>query len=235
MRRFLRATLRVVLWAVVVPYLTLLVVAFLLEAWSEATTTPLRTAAPAVPSEPRAGAPAPVESPPPVERTAPAHFLSTLPDRAVAFMKRRGGTGRLRREEEAFREYAILAEDVTRNSRGVDGEFVLAISFRESSWTPTVVGDAGEIGLMQLHYKVNDAVLRGYSVAAVKRSPSLQFYLGMRRLEAALDACHDHPLPALLHYASGRCEGPVDPDKKDQAVWSANRVLGWAEGMRRER
>jgi len=138
-------------------------------------------------------------------------------------------------EEESFREYAILAEDVTRRSPDVDAELVLAISFRESSWDPTVVGDVGEIGLMQLHYRNDRAILEGFTVDAVKRSPSLQLYLGVRRFERALDTCHGQPFAALLQYASGSCEGPIDPDKKERAVWSANRVLTWAEGMRRDR
>lgn len=235
MKRALRFLFRLGLTALGV-YVGFVVLAVGLDAWSNSAEEPL-PAAPveAIPSG-RAGAVvSPVDPPPPSAPFAPAP--STLPDSAVRFMQRQpGGEGRMP-EEEKFREYATLAEDVTRRSLDldVDAEILLAISFRESSWDPTAEGDAGEIGLMQLHYRNDHAILEGFTVDAVKRSPALQLYLGMHRYERALDACHGEPFAALLQYASGRCDGPLDPDKKERAVWSANRVLSWAESMRRDR
>ena len=231
-RRILRATLRALVLFVVAPYAMLVLVAVVLEAWSEATTTePLPVHETHVPSK-RVGAvpPRPLDTPPPVERIAPTP--STLPDRAVAFMRRRGGEGRLHDEEARFREFAILAEDVTRRSLDVPPELVLAISFRESSWDPSAEGDAGEIGLMQVKGR---EVLSGFPEDAVRASPSLQLWLGVRRYEAALDACHGNRFAALLNYASGNCDGPLDYAKRERAIWSANRVLEWADGMRSDR
>lgn len=232
MKRVLRLLFRLVLWAIGV-YVMLGAIAFGLDAWSNAEAPLPRAPIGEIPSV-RAGAVAPpVDTPPPSVRIAPAP--STLPDRAVRFMKRQpGGMGRMP-EEANFRDYATLAEDVTRRSPDVDAEMLLAISFRESSWTTDAVGDAGEIGLMQLHYRNQRSILEGFTVDAVKSSASLQLYLGMRRYERALDACRGLPFEALLQYASGSCSGPEDPEDKERAVWSANRVLSWAEQMRRDR
>lgn len=235
MKRVLRFLFHLVLWAIGL-YVMLVVIAVGLDAWSKGTFVEPLPADPneEIPSGRAGAAPEPVDTPPPSGPVRAAPAPSTLPDRAIRFMKRQpGGMGRMP-EESNFREYAILAEDVTRRSPDVDAETILAISFRESSWTTDAVGDAGEIGLMQLHYRNQRSILEGYTVDAVKRSASLQLYLGMRRYERALDTCHGIPLEALLQYASGRCEGPVDPDDKERAVWSANRVLTWAERMRRD-
>jgi hypothetical protein len=226
--RLVRRVVQVALWAIMLPYVVLCALAFAVDAWNgKEPLPPEETSIPSV----RVGAVGrPVDPPPPADPIAPPP--STLRDRAVRFMKRQGGAGRLAAEEANFRDYAVLAEDITRRSLDVEPELVLAISFRESSWDPSAEGKAGEIGLMQL--KGRD-ILQGYATDAVRRSPSLQLYLGVRRFEAALDACDGRIFAALLQYASGKCEGPINYETRERAIASANRVLRWAESMRRDR
>lgn len=164
---------------------------------------------------------------PPVRREPE---YGNLPDRAVAFMRSRPG-GRGRMDEEAwFREMAVLAHDVTRGSE-ITPELVLAVAFRESSWDPTAVGEAGEISLMQL---LGPAVRYGYAKSAAERSPSLNLWLGVRRLEAAMERC-DTQVSALLHYASGSCIGPQNLEKRENATLSAIRVISWARMIKNGR
>jgi hypothetical protein len=221
----LKKAVTILFWGVFTPYLVMVLLAFGFDEWSEA-----RHAPPPVRDTVSIAASAAVPSarvPPPTEPLAAlAHSSLTLPDRAVTFMRSMGGDGRIDAGEEGwFRELAVLAEDVTRECDPViDAELVLALAFRESSWKPDVDGDAGEIGLTQLK---GQSVRLGFSEAAVRRSPSLQLWLGVRRLEAAVAACGPVDMDVLLNYASGRCDGPLDPAARQKAVWSADRVLRW--------
>lgn len=245
MSRWVERLLRGFLWFVAAPYVVLLVIAFAYDRISADPMVDVEQARAAVPTELPSGRAGAVREGiassgghPPSTGERRAGRSSTIAERAIQFMTRRGGRWRVSREEEWFRELAILAEDATYGS-DMSPELLLAVTFRESSWTPSVVGDAGEIGLTQLHYLRSPGILRGFSAATVKRSPSLQLWLGVRRYEEALAVCDaerswplnrldDRDLEALLNYASGKCSGPTDPAKRAHAMYSARRVIGWA-------
>jgi len=95
-------------------------------------------------------------------------------------------------------------------SRAEDPYLLAAIQFHESSWRPEVVGQRGELGLMQVHGVALQGLRRDAAI-----EPETNIRLGYEYLLLCRRMCGDGPPElALGAFASGACDARI-PAAKD--------------------
>lgn len=83
----------------------------------------------------------------------------------------------------------------------LDPLLVCRIISRESSWRDWVIGDRGEIGLMQIN---NDAIKMRYKTEVLKTNPEQNIKAGCELLRFCIDNCPTLK-SAIGKYGSGHC------------------------------
>lgn len=158
---------------------------------------------------------------------------TTLADRALVWARTRpDGHFRLRERGAVrfVRDVLVpIVERHTAQSTWPDAELVLAKSWFESRWRPTVRGVAGEHGLLQLmppwdrRYRSSDEN---------PLDPEVNIRIGVARLRDDYAACNEDPAGALARYARARCSVPASATEIKRPGMSERTVLGWAQTMR---